>query len=301
MSLKVMAWAWTVQLPPTPKLVLMALSDEADDRGYCFPSHRRLADKCSIAERSVRRMLSLLVELERIIVERRFKKDGGRTSNGYRILFETPRTNCPGGPDTVVRGEGTALSGGIGHACPGAQDTDVRVTTTYPCIYPNTLPGPPSAQRVHSGNPQPEDLCFPKALSEVQKQALRKELQNLNQQQAQQVLDELVGRMRTAKVHHPIRYCAALVARLQRGEFHPGLGTEVGKQREAERQRDAQPRESMKPSEKTASKETNGFPEDLRRWLRPSRLKFGMPGASSVGHVDQPSPTAEDSGDAGTG
>ena len=32
MSLKVMTWAWTIALPPAPKLVLMALADEADDR-----------------------------------------------------------------------------------------------------------------------------------------------------------------------------------------------------------------------------------------------------------------------------
>ena len=114
-----MTWAWTVPLPPTPKLVLMALSDEADDRGYCFPSQRRLAEKCSITERSVRRMLALLVELERIGVEQRFKKDGGRTSNGYRILFETPRTICPGGERTV-------LTGGRGQRCPGGEDIDVR-------------------------------------------------------------------------------------------------------------------------------------------------------------------------------
>lgn len=53
MSLKVMTWPWELELPPTPKFVLMALADEADDRGYCFPSHRRIAQKCSINERSV--------------------------------------------------------------------------------------------------------------------------------------------------------------------------------------------------------------------------------------------------------
>jgi DNA-binding transcriptional regulator YhcF (GntR family) len=57
MSLRVMTWAWSVHLSPTPKLVLMALADEADDDGYCFPSQRRLAAKCSITDRTVRRVL----------------------------------------------------------------------------------------------------------------------------------------------------------------------------------------------------------------------------------------------------
>jgi hypothetical protein len=57
MSLRVMTWAWSVHLSPTPKLVLMVLADEADDDGYCFPSQRRLAAKCSITDRTVRRVL----------------------------------------------------------------------------------------------------------------------------------------------------------------------------------------------------------------------------------------------------
>jgi len=35
MSLKVMHWAWS--LAPTPKIVLLALADEANDDGFCFP------------------------------------------------------------------------------------------------------------------------------------------------------------------------------------------------------------------------------------------------------------------------
>jgi DNA-binding FadR family transcriptional regulator len=43
-----------------PKFVLVALADDADDRGFCFPSHRRIARKCSVTERSVRRMIGVL-------------------------------------------------------------------------------------------------------------------------------------------------------------------------------------------------------------------------------------------------
>jgi hypothetical protein len=106
-----MAWAWSTRLPPMPKLVLMALADEADDNGFCFPSHRRLAWKCTISERTVRRMISLLASQSFLSVESRFAKDRARTSNGYRLAFADP-------PDKLTGGRG--------------MDSSVRVTTTYP-------------------------------------------------------------------------------------------------------------------------------------------------------------------------
>jgi len=298
-----MTWAWTVPLPPTPKLVLMALADEADDRGYCFPSQRRLADKCSITERSVRRMLALLVELERIGVEQRFKKDGGRTSNGYRILVETPRTNCPGGADSADRGERTAVSGGIGHRCPGAPDTGVRVTTTYPCLYPKSQPLPGGVQNADPLAPNPgvsgsSDLYFPKTIAEAQRQALRRQLKNLNPNQAQQVLDELAGRMSSTQVRNPIGYCASLVARVQRGEFQPELGVEVARQRQAERQRQGQLREPQNAHEVTGQAKA-GVPEDVRAWLRRSRSSSRWPPTQGDHDINQTSAPADENGEHG--
>jgi len=80
-----------------PKLVLMALADEADDSGFCFPGHRRLAWKCTISERTVRRLVSLLAAQHYLAIEPRFAKDGSRTSNGYRLSFGDP-------PDKLTRG-----------------------------------------------------------------------------------------------------------------------------------------------------------------------------------------------------
>src|SRR5664279_2074575 len=112
MSLKVTTWAWAVRLPPTPKLVLMALADEADDRGFCFPSQKHIADKCNISERGARRLIGLLARQHYVAIEQRFKQDRARTSNGYRLACDTPRPNCPGGPDGVVPGERPPLAGG---------------------------------------------------------------------------------------------------------------------------------------------------------------------------------------------
>jgi len=97
MSLKMMARVWELALPPTQKFVLMALADEANDEGYCFPSHRRLAHKCSINERSVRRMIDVSSADGYVVVKQRFNSRGARTSNGYQLTLGHPRKICSGG------------------------------------------------------------------------------------------------------------------------------------------------------------------------------------------------------------
>ena len=57
MSIKAINWAWDAPLPPTPKLVLMKLSDAADDNDFCFPSIPHVAAKSSVSERTVQRIL----------------------------------------------------------------------------------------------------------------------------------------------------------------------------------------------------------------------------------------------------
>lgn len=118
MSIRAMTWAWQKSLSPTPKLLLMALADIADDSGLCWPSHTTLATKCSLTDRTVRRALVLLQRRSLILVERRFKADGSRTSNRYRLAIDTPLTICPGvrlpmarAPVSGALGPRTSLSG----------------------------------------------------------------------------------------------------------------------------------------------------------------------------------------------
>lgn len=85
------------------------------------------------------------------------------------------------------------------------------------------------------------DLCFPKGISPSQQQALRNRLATLTSEQAQQVLDELAGRMAVATVKNPIRYCTVLARRLKRAAFFPELGLKVADARELERAQRKQP------------------------------------------------------------
>src|SRR5208282_2428015 len=98
-----------------------------------------------------------------------------------------------------------------------------------------TGPCPPAGSGGGGG-----DLLYPKNLTPRQRQALQDRLAALTEDQAQQVLDELSGRMAIAQVKNPLRYCATLIERTQRGEFLPELGLKVGDARQAEVERRAE-------------------------------------------------------------
>lgn len=52
-----MSAVWDLPLPPSEKLVLLALADWAHDDGRCWPSIKKVAEKSGVSERTVQRML----------------------------------------------------------------------------------------------------------------------------------------------------------------------------------------------------------------------------------------------------
>lgn len=60
MSLRLMSAAWAANLPSTPKLVLLALADNANDEGNCAPSIKTIMGKCSLSERAIFTNINLL-------------------------------------------------------------------------------------------------------------------------------------------------------------------------------------------------------------------------------------------------
>ena len=93
MSIKAMNWAWEQRLPPNSKLILMALADSADEVGKCWPRVRLIAEKCCASERTVQRVLKELEERGFLHIERRFRGDGGQSSNAYYLCLESPPVN----------------------------------------------------------------------------------------------------------------------------------------------------------------------------------------------------------------
>lgn len=55
-----MTLAWAALLPHTDKLVLLALADNANDEGFCWPSVTTLSVKCGLEVRSVSRVMERL-------------------------------------------------------------------------------------------------------------------------------------------------------------------------------------------------------------------------------------------------
>lgn len=82
MSVQIIAKVWEMETSsPTEKLILLALAEHADDKGHCWPSITRLADKCSVCTRTVIRQLEALATRGLIKAE----KENGKV-NRYSIV-----------------------------------------------------------------------------------------------------------------------------------------------------------------------------------------------------------------------
>lgn len=85
MSVTAMAWVWAINgLAPDTKFVLLALADQADDTGYCCPSHELLAQRVEIGEQALRRHLKTLQEAGLLTATEPSSTDG-RRANAYRL------------------------------------------------------------------------------------------------------------------------------------------------------------------------------------------------------------------------
>jgi hypothetical protein len=217
-----MTWAWSLPLPATSKLLLMALSDIADDQGVCWPSHKTLASKCTFTDRTVRRLLTHLQTQRLLSVEPRVRKDGSQTSNCYRLAIDAhpPGQIVLGGGHTTPEARSAVTRGVDAGVLPG--------TTNEPSSNP--LPPPPRDIQpgtvvINAGGGS--DLCFPKGLTQSQRLALCSRLSALTSMQAQQVLDELAGRMLVTTVRNPLRYCTVLASRVTSATFLPELGLKI--------------------------------------------------------------------------
>ena len=87
MSVKLMSTAWDMDLPMGQKMLLLALCDHANDEGVCYPSQEKLAQKCSMGERTV---ISHIQWLERhgILSRERRQNTQRRKSDLYQITLE---------------------------------------------------------------------------------------------------------------------------------------------------------------------------------------------------------------------
>lgn len=96
MSIRASNWAWGQGLPPSQKVLLLALADQADDDGICWPSMKTLAKKICADPRTAQRNMRELEAAKLVSVEPRHRPDGDSTSNIYRLaLTPSPPGKLP--------------------------------------------------------------------------------------------------------------------------------------------------------------------------------------------------------------
>ena len=84
MSVKAMTWVWGLEeLPQKETLVLLALADQANDEGLCWPRLDTLAPKSRMSVRSVKRAVAFLRRAGLVETTIRSSQEGRRaTSTG---------------------------------------------------------------------------------------------------------------------------------------------------------------------------------------------------------------------------
>jgi hypothetical protein len=97
--------------------------------------------------------------------------------------------------------------------------------------------------------------------------ALARSLDRLKPEDAQQILDELAGRMHAAQVRDPVRYCARLVEQFRRGEFELDLGRAVARQRRHDEHRDVGPSAQLPTHEVHTCRTSADLPPHIREAL----------------------------------
>ena len=201
-----MNWAWTLSLRPTTKLVLMSLSDIANDSGQCYPSIRHLAQKCCLSPRHTRREIHKLSELGLMSIEKRTRKDGSHSSNLYKLhLSNLGGDNLSPPQERTIRQQVvTPVSGG--------DDAQViPLTTKEPLINPTTT--------------TTENWHWPKQLSETERDSIQKLVVGISDEIIQQLLDELAGQIKNIK--NPVAYFFAILKRYKKGTFIPSNSLRV--------------------------------------------------------------------------
>lgn len=263
MSISAMNWAWQLRLKPTIKFVLMALADASDDDGYCWPSIPTLAKKTCLDDRSVQRIINRLKIDGLVNVQSRFRNDGSPTSNGYRLALNKPGDKLS--PPTPAQCLDVVVPE------PPAGGCYATLTT----IEPNneSKQPQPSAELVSKGGGSP--LIYPKQFSPKEIALATRNLEAFPPALAQELLDELAGRLNTHSVRGaPLSYLRSLIARAKAGTFEPEIGVRIALARQRDKELAAQRQSVSPPKYEQFSINPREHLELLRKALTTNKSNF---------------------------
>ena len=77
---------YSSELPHRARAVYMYLKDRADKDGTCWPSIRTISRELGLSRATVCRALDDLCKAGLISREQRWRENGGKTSNLYKLL-----------------------------------------------------------------------------------------------------------------------------------------------------------------------------------------------------------------------
>lgn len=209
----------------------MALADEADDDGVCWPSIRRIAKKSGVSERTVRRMISEHRRGNLLQVSARVRANGGQSSSSYKLLMDVaiPTPRVLPAPDKLSPPDASDREWGVLMAAhpltrPCQEGPDTAVSGHYPLQEP--LPRATTSQLCRLEAPRllstPDSRI---AIGLVTNHIPSTEL-------AQQVLDELDAKLGAGGIRGSWEsYLWGLIRKVERGAFVAAAGREVARKR----------------------------------------------------------------------
>lgn len=150
-----MQLVWTTTLPAPKKLVLLALADNANDEGDCYPSVATLSSKCSLSERAVQYAITDLVGQGHVSREVR----SGR-STVYKVH---PRTSCTPALDAPVQDMHPTPASGAPHPRTSCTHNH-QITVNEPSRRAASGGPKNSSARDPAGEKAPEETTLDKAL-----------------------------------------------------------------------------------------------------------------------------------------
>lgn len=209
-----MNWAWEQALPPTSKLILMALADAASDEGICWPGIKTVARKCNVSARTVQRTIKVFVTTGVLMVEERRRPDGRQTSNSYMLAL-------PQYPDKLsppeLRPHGRGDNGGAGRV------TQLSHAGGDPAMSPQEpllehINKPPLPQ---NGLGLGASIIFPRKLTVPERESILRIAGQIPFYDLQQLVDELASAMASENTIRttPLRWFQGVLKRYARGEF----------------------------------------------------------------------------------
>lgn len=227
MSVRAQNWVWGLALPPTAKLILLALADHADEADESWPSLRSIASRCNVSERTVQRTLKDFEHRQLLSVNPRFAKDGRQRSNVYLLAISGPPDKLSPSPQSG-QGEGdTHVTRGVSQLCRREGDTGGAPGATQHCRGEGDTATSPREPQQESNieSPQQPELRWPRSLAQDQVAGIQRLIAGLDHGRAQALLAELgealrvPGTIRTT----PVRWVAGLVRIQAQGGFVPSI------------------------------------------------------------------------------